>query len=149
MSFIQRSVPHIVATRTTTTDAGHGRLNLRCVRVHARTYMERKERAAQLRGGTRRGRKSARRSKGGRDARRDVRNTGRTTCSRLATPRSFVFHWHLLHRIDSSRRRCARTLSTITPLRAIPLREILRRRSRPVVQGEDKCRACAVRASSR
>lgn len=90
----ERPASHIVAHCHTlgqpTTEYGRGHM-LRWIsartyaRMHVR-YVERKERAAQLREGAGWGRGSARRSKGGRDAHRDVRKTdsGRA-CSRLVS----------------------------------------------------------------
>lgn len=147
------------------------RLDLRRVRVyarrHSRTRVRRMERTSgAITRGTEWGgrwRERVTRSKGGRDARRATFETLlRSTCvSRESFPSSSA-------RIDSTRgedapedhrstrpRRRPRMsdngdLSDATiPASRRSAREILRRRSRPVVQGEVKSRACVVDGRAR
>lgn len=142
-----------------------GSLTRTCTRVYARmhafTYARRTERTSgTITRGTEWGKWGREtKSKGGRDARRDVRNTGRLTCVsqfffhlRGSTPRGQDAPGD--HQPTRPRRRPrmsdTRDLTDATiPASRRSAREILRRRSRPMVQGKVKSRACAVDGRAR
>jgi len=170
MSFIQRSVP-----RRTPSQLGQPlrtrdmvRLNLRRVRVYAHTHA-RTHACTYVSARTWNGENERRNYEEGRGGER-MKGTRGATFETLDVPLARVsrfrdlsssigiFFLELTPRDeDALGDRQSTRPRTIThvrhprryrrndPLRAIPLREILRRRSRPVIQGEDKC---AVRASS-